>query len=223
MSRRVRGTHGRYAFVEELFYLRPWALHSQGSHTPYSEVSSYRTEPPYTNPTFSARPSVLACASLSPRRPGSAFVDYANYTPPLNGLPIQLVHLLGRSGHTILPLYTCPIATHGIGCTNGTAPVSHPHVFAALRSMCKADGNEHDVRVLPISAAVPVPHGIRRVLAISKSDNEIASLLPYVPPPALIAGSTYWVLESVDMSAPTSIPGTLTCGGPVLHPPGPAY
>ena len=57
------------------------------------------------------------------------------------------------------------------------------------------------VRVLLIPAAVLVPYGIRRVLAISKSDNGIASLLlPYVLPPALIAGSTYWLLESLDAS-----------------------
>ncbi|KAI0283185.1 hypothetical protein BC826DRAFT_1110301 [Russula brevipes] len=46
------------------------------------------------------------------------------------------------------------------------------------------------VRKLLIPAAALVPYGIRRVLAISKSDNGIASfLLPYIVPPALIAGS----------------------------------
>jgi phosphatidylinositol glycan class O len=57
------------------------------------------------------------------------------------------------------------------------------------------------VRALLIPAAVLVPYGIRRVLAISKSDNGIASLLlPYVVPPALIAGSACWLLETLDAS-----------------------
>jgi phosphatidylinositol glycan class O len=57
------------------------------------------------------------------------------------------------------------------------------------------------VRVLLIPAAVLVPFGIRRVLAISKSDQGIASLvLPYILPPALITGSTYWLLEWLDSS-----------------------
>ena len=66
------------------------------------------------------------------------------------------------------------------------------------------------VRVLLIPAAVLVPYGVRRVLAISKSDNGIASLLlPYVLPPALIAGSTYWLLESLDSSGAYQYPGYL--------------
>jgi phosphatidylinositol glycan class O len=57
------------------------------------------------------------------------------------------------------------------------------------------------VRVLLLPAAVLVPYGIRRVLAISKSDNGIASLvLPYILPPALITGSTCWLLEWLDSS-----------------------
>ncbi|KAI0272081.1 hypothetical protein BGY98DRAFT_1002678 [Russula aff. rugulosa BPL654] len=57
------------------------------------------------------------------------------------------------------------------------------------------------VRVLLIPAAVLVPYGIRRVLAISKSDKGIASLvLPYILPPALITGSAYWLLEWLDSS-----------------------
>ena len=60
------------------------------------------------------------------------------------------------------------------------------------------------VRVLLIPAAVLVPYGIRRVLAISKSDNGIAKLLlPYAIPPALLAGSTYWLLEWLDASEHT--------------------
>jgi phosphatidylinositol glycan class O len=63
------------------------------------------------------------------------------------------------------------------------------------------------VRVLLIPAAVLVPYGIRRVLAISKSDNGIASLiLPYVVPPALIAGSACWLLESLDASGAYEFP-----------------
>jgi len=63
------------------------------------------------------------------------------------------------------------------------------------------------VRVLLIPAAVLVPYGIRRVLAISKSDNGIASLLlPYVVPPALIAGSACWLLESLDASGAYEYP-----------------
>jgi GPI ethanolamine phosphate transferase 3 subunit O len=66
------------------------------------------------------------------------------------------------------------------------------------------------VRVFLIPAAVLVPYGIRRVLAISKSDNGIASLLlPYVLPPALIAGSTCWLLESLDSSGAYQYPGYL--------------
>jgi phosphatidylinositol glycan class O len=58
------------------------------------------------------------------------------------------------------------------------------------------------VRVLLIPAAVLVPYGIRRVLAISKSDNGIASLvLPYILPPALITGSACWLLEWLDSSS----------------------
>ena len=57
------------------------------------------------------------------------------------------------------------------------------------------------VRILLIPTAALVPYGIRRVLAISKSDNGIASLLlPYVLPPALIAGSACWLLEWLDAS-----------------------
>jgi phosphatidylinositol glycan class O len=64
------------------------------------------------------------------------------------------------------------------------------------------------IRVLLIPAAVLVPYGVRRVLAISKSDNGIASLLlPYVIPPALIAGSTCWLLESLDSSGAYQYPG----------------
>jgi phosphatidylinositol glycan class O len=56
-------------------------------------------------------------------------------------------------------------------------------------------------RVLLFPAAVIVPYAIRRVLATSKSDNGIAALvLPYVAPPALIAGSAYWFLEWLDAS-----------------------
>ena len=56
-------------------------------------------------------------------------------------------------------------------------------------------------RVLLIPAAVLVPYGIRRVLAISKSDKGIASfVLPYIIPPALITGSAYWLLEWLDSS-----------------------
>lgn len=66
------------------------------------------------------------------------------------------------------------------------------------------------VRVLLIPAAILVPYGVRRVLAISKSDNGIASLLlPYVLPPALIAGSTCWLLESLDSSGTYQYPGYL--------------
>jgi len=64
------------------------------------------------------------------------------------------------------------------------------------------------VRVLLISVAVLVPYGIRRVLSISRSDNGITLLLlPYVFPPALIAGSTYWLLESLDVSGTFRYPG----------------
>ena len=66
------------------------------------------------------------------------------------------------------------------------------------------------VGVLLLPAAVLVPYGIRRVLAISKSDNGIASLiLPYVIPPALIAGSACWLLESLDASGAYEYPGYL--------------
>ena len=58
-----------------------------------------------------------------------------------------------------------------------------------------------------IPATVLVPYGIRRVLAISKPDNGIASLLlPYVVPPALIAGSACWPLESLDSSGAYEFP-----------------
>ncbi|KAN0129780.1 hypothetical protein V8E53_012445 [Lactarius tabidus] len=56
-------------------------------------------------------------------------------------------------------------------------------------------------RLLLFPAAVIVPYAIRRVLATSKSDNGIAALvLPYVAPPALVAGSAYWFLEWLDAS-----------------------
>ena len=55
--------------------------------------------------------------------------------------------------------------------------------------------------MLLIPVVVLVPYGIPRVLAISESDNGIASLLlPYVVPPALIADSACWLLESLDAS-----------------------
>jgi len=63
------------------------------------------------------------------------------------------------------------------------------------------------VRVLLISAAVLVPYGIRPVLSVSKADNGIASLLLSVFAPALIAGSTYWLLESLDASGTFRYPG----------------
>ena len=63
------------------------------------------------------------------------------------------------------------------------------------------------VRLLLIPAAALVPYGIRRVLAVSKSDNGIASLvLPYVLPPALITGSGYWLLEWLDASGAYEFP-----------------
>ncbi|KAI9513378.1 hypothetical protein F5148DRAFT_1155355 [Russula earlei] len=66
------------------------------------------------------------------------------------------------------------------------------------------------VRVLIIPTAVLVPYGIRRVLAISKSDNGIASLLlPYVLPPTLIAGSTCWLLEWLETSGRYEYPAYL--------------
>ena len=61
--------------------------------------------------------------------------------------------------------------------------------------------------MLLIPAAVLVPYGIRWVLAISKSDNGIASpLLPYVVPPALIAGSASRLLEFLDASSAYEYP-----------------
>jgi len=73
-------------------------------------------------------------------------MDHAHSVPPLNDLLIQQVHLLGRPGHTILPLlHAYPTAYHCVICTNDTAPVSHPHVFGALRDMCKADGGVHSL------------------------------------------------------------------------------
>jgi phosphatidylinositol glycan class O len=66
------------------------------------------------------------------------------------------------------------------------------------------------VRFLLIPAAVLVPYGIRRVLAMSRSDNGIASLvLPYVLPPALITGSVYWLLEWLDASGVYEYPAFL--------------
>ena len=63
------------------------------------------------------------------------------------------------------------------------------------------------IRVLLIPVAVLVPYGIRRVLAISNSDNGIATpLLPYFVPPALIAGSACWLLESLDASGAYELP-----------------
>ena len=63
------------------------------------------------------------------------------------------------------------------------------------------------VRVMLIPAAALVPYGIRRVLAMSKSDNGIASLvLPYVLPPTLIAGSAYWLLEWLEASGVYEFP-----------------
>jgi len=61
--------------------------------------------------------------------------------------------------------------------------------------------------MLLIPAAVLVPYGIWWVLAISKSDNGIASLLlPYVVPPALIAGSASRLLELLDASSAYEYP-----------------
>jgi len=62
------------------------------------------------------------------------------------------------------------------------------------------------VRVLLIPAAVLVPHGLRRVLAISRSDNGIASLF-FVLLPAHIAGFAGWPLESLDSSGAYQYPG----------------
>ena len=89
-------------------------------------------------------------------------MDHVHSVPPLNGLLIQLVHLLGRQGHTVLPpLHTCPTAYHCVIYTKDTAPASHPHVFGALCDMCKADGDAHG---LPRGTAPVVqPHFLLRV------------------------------------------------------------
>ena len=61
--------------------------------------------------------------------------------------------------------------------------------------------------MLLIPAAVLVPYSIRWVLAISKSDNGITSLLlPYVVPPALIAGSATRLLKLLDASSAYEYP-----------------
>ena len=63
------------------------------------------------------------------------------------------------------------------------------------------------VRVMLIPAAALVPYGIRRVLAFSKSDHGIASLvLTYVVPPTLITGSAYWLLEWLESSGAYELP-----------------
>ncbi|KAI0263618.1 hypothetical protein BC834DRAFT_938601 [Gloeopeniophorella convolvens] len=75
----------------------------------------------------------------------------------------------------------------------------HPWCSVTFFSGSGAAEPPHLVRVLLIPAALLVPYGIRRVLAISKSDNGIASLvLPYAVPPALAAGSAHWLLEWLD-------------------------
>jgi len=75
------------------------------------------------------------------------------------------------------------------------------------------------VCMLPIPATVLVPYGVRRVLAISKSDNGIASLLlPYIVPPAARVGSS----NRSTRPAHTSTPNTWTRDGRVLYSPGPA-
>jgi len=70
------------------------------------------------------------------------------------------------------------------------------------------------VHLLLIPAAVLVPYDIRRVVAISKSDNGITSLLPYV--------LYIWLLESVDASGTYQYPDMWTYRGRVLQSPGPA-
>jgi len=61
--------------------------------------------------------------------------------------------------------------------------------------------------MLLIPAAVLVLYSIRWVLAISKSDNGIASLLlPYIVPPALIAGSASRLLKLLDVSSAYEYP-----------------
>jgi len=83
----------------------------------------------------------------------------------------------------------------------------HPWCSVTFFSGSGAAESPYLVRMLLIPAAVLVPYGIRRVLAISKSDNGIASLLlPYVVPPALITGSVCWLLESLDASGAYSLP-----------------
>ena len=86
----------------------------------------------------------------------------------------------------------------------------HPWCSVTFFSGSGAAESPNLVRMLLIPAAVLIPYGIRRVLAISKSDNGIASLLlPYVVPPALIAGSACWLLESLDASGEYEYPGYL--------------
>ena len=74
-------------------------------------------------------------------------------TPPPNSFSIQLLHLLGRSRHTIFPsLHTCPTGAYHIICTNGAATVSHPRLVFPFFDMCKAYGSQHG----PPRGATPV-------------------------------------------------------------------
>ena len=48
-------------------------------------------------------------------------------------------------------------------------------------------------------ACIFLPFAIRRVLAISKSDNGVASIfLPYILTPTLLGGTAYWMMEWID-------------------------
>jgi len=52
------------------------------------------------------------------------------------------------------------------------------------------------VLILSLPTSFALPHIIRRVLSISKSDGGIAPIfLPYILTPTLLAGNTYWLLE----------------------------
>ncbi|TFY74091.1 hypothetical protein EWM64_g9921, partial [Hericium alpestre] len=66
-----------------------------------------------------------------------------------------------------------------------------------------AGGTVAEPPKLVLALAVPfcffVPWVINRQLAVSKSNNGVASIfLPYILPPTLLAGTVYWILEWID-------------------------
>jgi GPI ethanolamine phosphate transferase 3 subunit O len=227
------GTHGPRAFVEGLFYLRLGAALAGTAHILSRSVQLSNGVTLYQSIPFGASVSSgeRVLSSTPPKirlswtmpilllhsmaflsnsftfwedRVIPFFLLFTLVPPLLTALSAPTVRLRYRTLAFSALFATC---VRFMAMSTVCREVQHPWCSVTFFSGSGAAEVPTLVRVLLIPAAVLAPYGIRRVLATSKSDNGIASLLlPYVLPPALIAGSTYWLLESLDASGtyPTS-------------------